>query len=109
MCDYVCILGVVAIEFLSRTSSKELSAKAAIALNYALLGSFYACAYTSRMRFSRTAFCDWTQKKKKIVNRGKHWRQEKKSHKKAQPIVFMIFLPHFDLIFDLLLNRRTAT
>ena len=31
------ILGVIAIEFLSRTSSKELSTKAAIALNHAQL------------------------------------------------------------------------
>ena len=31
--DFVCILSVIAIEFLSRTSSKELPSKAAIALN----------------------------------------------------------------------------
>ena len=36
LCDFVCILGVIAIEFLSRTSSKELPTKAAITLNRAL-------------------------------------------------------------------------
>ena len=44
VCDFVCILSVIAIEFLSSTSSKELPTKAAIALNHTLRGSFYACA-----------------------------------------------------------------
>ena len=50
VCDFVCILGVIANEFLSRTSSKELLTKAAIALNRALFvysthaPTLHACA-----------------------------------------------------------------
>ena len=35
-------------------------------------------------------------------------RNKKVAHK-AQPIVSLMFLPHFDVLCDLLLNRRTAT
>jgi len=41
------------------------------------------------------------------------WRQNvvrtKKRHTRRQPIVSLMFLPHFVVISDLLLNRRTAT
>ena len=35
-------------------------------------------------------------------------RNKKVAHE-AQPIVSLMFLPHFDVLCDLLLNRRTAT
>ena len=35
-------------------------------------------------------------------------KNKTKAHK-AQPSVSLIFLPHFDVLCDLLLNRRTAT
>ena len=35
-------------------------------------------------------------------------RNKKVAHE-AQPIVSPMFLPHFDVLCDLLLNRRTAT
>ena len=35
--------------------------------------------------------------------------KNKKVAHEAQPSVSKIFLPHFDVLFDLLLNRRTAT
>ena len=63
-CDFVCILSVIAIEFFSRTSSKELPTKAAIALNHTI----YALRFFLRMHCSGTAFCDWTHKKKKKTN-----------------------------------------
>ena len=31
------------------------------------------------------------------------------AHEAAQPSVSLMFLPHFDILCDLLLNRRTAT
>ena len=41
------------------------------------------------------------------------WRQNvvrtKKWHTRRQPSVSLMFLPHFDVFCDLLLNRRTAT
>ena len=45
MCDFVCILSVIAIiEFLSLSSTEELPTKAAVALNHALKCSFCAGA-----------------------------------------------------------------
>ena len=35
--------------------------------------------------------------------------KNKKVAHEAQPSVSLMFLPHFDIICDLLLNRRTAT
>ena len=35
--------------------------------------------------------------------------KNKKVAHKAQPSVSLMFLPHFDVLCDLLLNRRTAT
>ena len=35
--------------------------------------------------------------------------KNKKVAHEAQPSVSLMFLPHFDVLFDLLLNRRTAT
>ena len=35
-------------------------------------------------------------------------KNKKKAHE-AQPSVSLMFLPHFDVLCDLLLNRRTAT
>ena len=35
--------------------------------------------------------------------------KNKKVANEAQPSVSLIFLPHFDVLCDLLLNRRTAT
>ena len=35
--------------------------------------------------------------------------KNKKVAHEAQPSVSLIFLPHFDVLCDLLLNRRTAT
>ena len=35
-------------------------------------------------------------------------RNKKVAHE-AQPSVSLVFLPHFDVLCDLLLNRRTAT
>ena len=35
--------------------------------------------------------------------------KNKKVAHEAQPIVTLMFLPHFDVLYDLLLNRRTAT
>ena len=35
--------------------------------------------------------------------------QNKKVAHEAQPSVSLMFLPHFDILCDLLLNRRTAT
>ena len=35
--------------------------------------------------------------------------KNKKVAHEAQPSVSLMFLPHFDVICDLLLNRRTAT
>ena len=36
-------------------------------------------------------------------------RKNKKVAHKAQPSVSLMFLPYFDVLCDLLLNRRTAT
>ena len=68
LCDFVCILGVIAIEFLSRTSSKELPTKAAITLNRALFvhsthaPTLYVCAVVE-LRFV-------TERKKKKKNQA---------------------------------------
>ena len=35
--------------------------------------------------------------------------KNKKVAHEAQPSVSLMFLPHFDVLWDLLLNRRTAT
>ena len=35
--------------------------------------------------------------------------KNKKVAREAQPSVSLMFLPHFDVLCDLLLNRRTAT
>ena len=35
--------------------------------------------------------------------------KNKKVAHEAQPILSLMFLPHFDVLCDLLLNRRTAT
>ena len=35
--------------------------------------------------------------------------KNKKVALEAQPSVSLMFLPHFDVLYDLLLNRRTAT
>ena len=37
------------------------------------------------------------------------WGKNKKVAHKVQPSVSLMFLPHFDILCDLLLNRRTAT
>ena len=37
------------------------------------------------------------------------WGKNKKVAHEVQPSVSLMFLPHFDILCDLLLNRRTAT
>ena len=62
VCDFVCILSVIAIEFFSRTSSKELPTKAAIALNHTI----YALRFFLRMHCSgKLRFVTERKKKKK--------------------------------------------
>ena len=39
---------------------------------------------------------------------SKYGKNKKGAHE-AQPSMSLMFLPHFDVICDLLLNRRTAT
>ena len=39
---------------------------------------------------------------------SKYGKNKKMAHE-AQPSVSLMFLPHFDVLCDLLLNRRTAT
>ena len=39
---------------------------------------------------------------------SKYGKNKKVAHE-AQPSVSLMFLPHFDVLCDLLLNRRTAT
>ena len=49
------------------------------------------------------------EKEKKIRIRVVSGKKKKKVAHEAQPSVSLMFLPHFDVLCDLLLNRRTAT
>ena len=65
--------------------------------------SFFECFYlTNRFHVAVRLFSNRSQMTSKC---GKN----KKVAHKAQPSVSLMFLPHFDVICDLLLNRRTAT
>ena len=63
------------------------------------LGQVYL---TNRFHVAVHLFSDGSQMMSKC---GKN----KKVAHEAQPIVSLMFLPHFDVLCDLLLNRRTAT
>ena len=63
----------------------------------------FECAYlTNRFQVAVHLFNNRSQMTSKC---GKN----KKVAHKAQPSVSLMFLPHFDVLCDLLLNRRTAT
>ena len=57
---------------------------------------------TNRFHVAVRLFSDRSQMTSKC---GKN----KKVAREAQPSVSLMFLPHFDVLCDLLLNRRTAT
>ena len=57
---------------------------------------------TNRFQVAVRLFSNRSQMKSKC---GKN----KKVAHEAQPSVSLMFLPHFDILCDLLLNRRTAT
>ena len=57
---------------------------------------------TNRFQVAVRLFSNRSQMKSKCD------RNKKVAHE-AQPSVSLIFLPHFDVLYDLLLNRRTAT
>ena len=61
-----------------------------------------ACYLTNRFHVDVRLFSNRSQMTSKC---GKN----KKVAHEAQPSVSLIFLPHFDVLCDLLLNRRTAT
>ena len=53
----------------------------------------------------QVAVCLFSNRSQMMSKCGKN----KKVAHKAQPSVSLMFLPHFDVLCDLLLNRRTAT
>ena len=53
----------------------------------------------------QVAMCLFSNRSQMMSKCGKN----KKVAHKAQPSVSLMFLPHFDVLCDLLLNRRTAT
>ena len=57
---------------------------------------------TNRFQVAVRLFSNWSQMTSKC---GKN----KKAAHEAQPSVSLMFLPHFDVLCDLLLNRRTVT
>ena len=67
-----------------------------------LIGSFTVFYLTNRFHVAVRLFSNRSQMTSKC---GKN----KKVAHEAQPSVSLMFLPHFDVLCDLLLNRRTAT
>ena len=64
--------------------------------------SLYNCYLTNRFQVAVLLFSNRSQM---TPNCGKN----KKVAHKVQPSVSLMFLPHFDILCDLLLNRHTAT
>ena len=70
---------------------------------FLVLPNFHSCFYlTNRFHAAVRLFINRSQMTSKC---GKN----KKVAHEAQPSVSLMFLPHFDVLCDLLLNRRTAT
>ena len=57
---------------------------------------------TNRFQVAMCLFSNWSQMMSK-------YGRNKKVAREVQPSVSLMFLPHVDLLCDLLLNRRTAT
>ena len=70
---------------------------------FLVLPNLHSCFYlTNRFKVAVRLFSNRSQMTSKC---GKN----KKVAHEAQPSVSLMFLPHFDVLCDLLLNRRTAT
>ena len=71
--------------------------------------SIYICIYiylTNRFHVAVRLFSNRSHNRSQMTSKcGKN----KKVAHEAQPSVSLMFLPHFDVLRDLLLNRRTAT
>ena len=70
---------------------------------FRVLPNFHECFYlTNRFHVAVRLFSNRSQMTSKCS-------KNKKVAHEAQPSVSLMFLPHFDVLCDLLLNRRTAT
>ena len=67
-----------------------------------LIGYITVVYLTNRLHVAVRLFSNRSQMMSKC---GK----DKKVAHEAQPSVSLMFLPHFEVLYDLLLNRRTAT
>ena len=82
--------------------SNENVTRANVARNNILYHAFSMVYLTNRFHVAVRLFNNRSQMTSKC---GKN----KKVAHEAQPSVSLMFLPHFDVLCDLLLNRRTAT
>ena len=64
--------------------------------------NFFLLDKTNRFHVAVRLFCNRSQKTSNVVRTSV-------AHSAVDSCVTVLFLPHFDVIYDLLLNRRKAT